>query len=892
MSESRIELTGALKDVFDISVKESKLNFCSEIYTETFVYNSIKYCIDNKFKVKGGEITCKLLKKLSEEDQEDLLSKLKKISRKTMKEHKIESSLIFNESLIISKNLDSHLNRIRSLKTYGLLLTKPEDNVLDDFILSILYDDDNLDYVKELIIHGFSKQPYVSSLFETISHQVLGVNESKADEGKISDDDMANFGKFLESMGFGDLAKSLGFPGFPTGSSSDNDSKEGSGSGEYNSEEFEKAGQVKDIHTKKTDPNSSTPALDEFGINMTQLAKDGKYDKVIGREKEVNQIIEILCCRKKNNAMVIGKAGAGKTALIEYLAQKISNDDVPNQLKGKKIISLSVTTLTAGCMYRGQLEQRIQDVCKEATNNRNIILVVDEFHAAVSEGSSDISQMLKPGLSRGELTLIAMTTYDEYKKYIEKDGALKRRFQKVYIEEPSKEETFEILKGLKEKYSEYHGVEYSDDILMTCVRLSEKYLYDRNSPDRAIDLMDVSGARAKLERPIDSSREKALVEKIEKVKEKKVKYLEKEDYDRAADERSKQKELETRLEELKATRKKTEVTPEDVATVVSELVNVPIEKILSPDIDKLRSMSETLKGRIIGQDECIEVVTKLLSKQFLGLRDENIPPSLYISGGTGTGKTYLAEEIAKTIFGSEKAMLRIDCGELSQPHTVTKLIGAPPSYVGFGEVALFDKVRERPQQLILVDEADKLCDEILNTIFLNILTTGFITLSNGIEVSFKDCIFIFTSNDGTRELEAHGKGIGFGLEDKKAMTKEIVMKAIKKRIRPEVINRFSGIVIFNSLGKEEMKKIYVLELKKLADRLKGKGFTLTVSDSVRDKIISELDLNYGARDLSRGIAKWVEDPICDKLLEESTGGKSKVDVNLDKEEKVCVKFKK
>jgi ATP-dependent Clp protease ATP-binding subunit ClpC len=590
--------------------------------------------------------------------------------------------------------------------------------------------------------------------------------------------------------------------------------------------------------------------------------------------------------------MVIGKAGTGKTALIEYLAQLIATDNVPSELKGKRIISLSSTTLTAGTIYRGQLEQRVQDICEEVSKNPDIIVFIDEFHSAVSDGSSDISQMLKPSLSRGELTLIAGTTYDEYKKFIEKDSALKRRFQKVYIEEPGRDETFLILQGLRDKYEEYHNVNYPDSVLQACVDWSAKYLYDRNSPDRAIDLMDVSGSRAKLDRPSDGSKIVTLEEKIKKVSEKKAELVKKEKFEEAQKERDKQKELEAKLEELKTSRKKTEVTMEDVAKVVSELVNIPVEKIMNPDLDKLRNMAGLLKEKIIGQDESIEAVTKLLSKQFLGLRDENIPPSLYISGGTGTGKTYLAEEIAKTIFGTEKAMLRIDCGELSQPHTVTKLIGAPPSYVGFGEVALFDKVRERPQQLILVDEADKLCDEILNTIFLNILTTGFITLSNGVEVSFKDCIFIFTSNDGTRDLEAHGKGIGFGLEDKRAMTKEIVMKAIKRRIRPEVINRFSGIIIFNNLGVEEMKKIYVLELRKLEKRLEKKGLTLSVSDDVRDKIISELDLNYGARDLTRGIAKWVEDPICDKILEESIGKKSKVDVSLGKDGMVCVKFKK
>lgn len=845
------KLIGGLREVINNAGVDTIKGCCTEIFGETVVYHCIKICIE-KPEVDGGKVTSAQLKQLDPGKQSALLDELRQLSKDLILEHAVSAAMIHPDSLIFSRSLEAHLFRIRKLKEMGLNMNSVY--TIDDFIYSSLLDDSGNDH-SILEKYGLRKEDYMSDFFASmVSSFSSDSTESKPDEPEKENNE--------------------------------------SESDDYNARDFEKAGELSDIHTRKTDPNSSTPTLDEFGIDMTELAKSGKYDKVIGREKEARQIIEILCCRKKNNAMVIGKAGTGKTALIEYLAQLIATDNVPSELRGKKIISLSSTTLTAGTIYRGQLEQRVQDICNEVAKSPNIIIFIDEFHSAVSDSSSDISQMLKPSLSRGELTLIAGTTYDEYKKYIEKDSALKRRFQKVYIEEPERDETFLILQGLRDKYSEYHNVNYSDDVLKACVEWSEKYLYDRNSPDRAIDLMDVSGSRAKLDRPSDGSKIAALEEKIKKVQEKKAEFVKKEKFEEAQKERTKQKELEAKLEELKSSRKKTEVTKEDVAKVVSDLVNIPVEKIMNPDLEKLKNMSILLKEKIIGQDESIEVVTKLLSKQFLGLRDENIPPSLYISGGTGTGKTYLAEEIAKTIFGTEKAMLRIDCGELSQPHTVTKLIGAPPSYVGFGEVALFDKVRERPQQLILVDEADKLCDEILNTIFLNILTTGFITLSNGIEVSFKDCIFIFTSNDGTRDLEAHGKGIGFGLEDKRAMTKEIVMKAIRKRIRPEVINRFSGIVIFNSLGPEEMKKIYVLELKKLEKRLEKKGLNLTVSDAIRDKIIGELDLNYGARDLTRGIARWVEDPICDKILEESISKKSKVEVSLGKDEKVCVKFKK
>ncbi len=852
-------LVGKLEEAFTRASEDSKNGGCNEVFTDTVVYKSIVLAlVDNS---DGCKITNSILNSLTGEEKSKLVDELRKASAEIIKNNSGPLSLISPSTSLIGKDIEPHLFRISEFKRIGLSHSSAGYTV-DDFIYSVLLGDENKS-AKILVNFGFDKEVYMKDLFTDSAIKSLG------------------------SM--------LGLDGLFTDVDKNNSDKDDSSSSdsEYSASEFEEAGKrVDTLHTKKTDPNSSTPALDEFGINMTELAKEGKYDKVIGREKEVKQIIEILCCRKKNNAMVIGKAGTGKTALVEYLAQLIAQGKVPSELKDKKVVSISIVTLTAGCIYRGQLEQRVQDISNEVAQNKNIILFIDEFHSAVQDGSSDISQMFKPGLSRGELNMIAGTTYEEYKKFIEKDSALKRRFQKVFINEPSHSETLQILQGLRDKYSEFHNVEYSDEVLNACVEWSEKYLYDRNSPDRAIDLMDVSGSRAKLDRPADGSKIQKLEEKIEAISKKKTEYVKNEEFDKAKKEREKQKELEDKLEELRAGRKKTEVTLEDVARVVSDLVNVPLDKIMNPDIEKLRSMAPLLKSRIIGQDESIDAVTKLLSKQYLGLRDPNIPPSLYISGGTGTGKTYLAEEIAKTIFGTEQAMLRIDCGELSQPHTVTKLIGAPPSYVGFGEVALFDKVRERPQQLILVDEADKLCDEILNTIFLNILTTGFITLSNGIEVSFKDCIFIFTSNDGTRDLEAHGKGIGFGQEDKKIMTKEIVMKAIKKRIRPEVINRFSGVIIFNSLGTEEMKKIYDLELGKLKERFQKKGLELSVSDSIRDKIIEELDLNYGARDLSRGIGRWVEDPVCDKILEEDTSKKKKVEVSLGKDDKAVVKFKK
>jgi len=843
---------GALKEILRITAEEAVDNKCNIIFLEPTIFHSIYYCIfelnEDTLSGSGAEITYSILSKLDGNNKKELCVELKNLAQLTLDNNTTADEFIAKDKILFGPDMINLFGRLAEIKEKDIFinLNPLEEVTVDDIIYGTIYDSDSTDLVKILKSAGINPEAYFVNFM------------SKAIGGILLNGVLNNDWK-------------------------NNENNNIKGINPLNSAEFEEAGKTKDLHTKRVDPTSSTPVLDEFGIDMTDCAKQEKYDDVIGREKEVSQLIQILCCRKKNNAIVIGKAGTGKTALVEYLAQLISKGEVPDELKEKRVISISTTTLTAGTKYRGELEQRVQDICEEVAKNKNIIIFIDEFHSAVSSQSDDISQMLKPSLSRGELTLIAGTTDEEYKKYIEKDSALKRRFQKLFIEEPSKEDTLKILMGLRERYSNYHNVSYPDKILKMCVDLSTRYLYDRNSPDRAIDLMDISGSHAKLEHPTDTKKLDSLEKKILKIKKKKTELVKKECYSEASEERNKQLVLEKELDDLRISLKDgNEVTENDVATVISKLVNIPIDKILSPDIDKLRDMAPRLKTVIIGQDDSIDQVTKLLSRQFLGLRDENIPPSLYISGGTGTGKTYLAEQIAKTIFGSEDSMLRIDCGELTQPHTVTKLIGAPPSYVGFGEVALFDSVRERPQRLILVDEADKLCDEILNTIFLNILTTGFITLSNGIEVSFKDCIFIFTSNDGTRELEAHGSGIGFKMEDKETVTKEIVMKAIKKRIRPEVINRFSGIIVFNNLGKAEMEKIYELELKKVKDRLNKKGFSLTVDTEVRDKIIDELDLRYGARDLTRGIEKWVSDPICNELLNHDSAKKSKIKVGFSK----------
>lgn len=660
--------------------------------------------------------------------------------------------------------------------------------------------------------------------------------------------------------------------------------------------DFEKAGKDREsIHVRRPKKNSTTPTLDEFGVDMTEKAEEGKYDPVIGRDKEISQIIEILSCRKKCNAILLGWAGTGKSALVEGLAQRIASGNVPRNLKNKKIVSVSTTDLTAGTQYRGQLEERVMNLCNELRDNRDYIVYLDEFHSATSENSTSIADMMKSYMARGEITVIASTTLDEYKKYIEKDGALKRRFQTVYISEPNREETYKILKGLAKKYQEFHHVRYTDEVLKACAEYSERYMYDRKSPDRAIDIMDTAGALTKLSNPSDTEELDRLEKAKDEAGKKKVKAIDKSDFSEA----KKQRDEETRLGiEIEALKKKAasadsktwpEVTIECVASVISKISGVAVDKIVTPDMDKIRGMRDELKKSVIGQDEAIDSVVKVLSKSFLGLRNENRPvASLLLTGSSGCGKTLIAEKIAETVFGSKDAMLRVDCGELSQEGSVTKLIGASASYVGYNDTALLEKVRDRSQILVLFDEIEKCNQSIINTLFLNMMDNGMIKLANGKDVSFRDAIIVFTSNEGTKDLELKGNGIGFGepsKESKKVSDKATVMKALEKKFRPEWRGRLTGIIIFNSLGEPEMMKIFDLELNKFKERLKKKGYSLTVGKDLKKYIVSKTDTRYGARDLIRKIGIYIEDKIVEKLLDPATDlTKKKIKANLVGEE--------
>lgn len=680
-------------------------------------------------------------------------------------------------------------------------------------------------------------------------------------------------------------------------SSKKSETHEDKKSGEDDSEEakFESAGRKDAISTRKPKVNSDTPTIDEFGIDMTENAADGKYDPVIGRDKEISQIIEILSCRKKCNAILLGDAGTGKSALVEGLAQRIVSGEVPRDLKNKRIVSISTTDLTAGTQYRGQLEERVMNLCKELSEHKEFIIFLDEFHSATSENSTSIADMLKPSLSRGEITVIASTTLDEYKKYVEKDSALKRRFQKVFISEPNREETYKILKGLAKKYQEFHHVKYTDEVLRACAEYSERYMYDRKSPDRAIDIMDTAGALTKLSNPSNTEELDRLEKERDEAIKRKIKAIDKSEFSEAKVQRDEESRLNKEIEALKKKAASADpktwpvVTIENVASVISKISGVAVDKIVTPEMDKIRGMRDELKKCVIGQDEAIDSVVKVLSKSFLGLRNENRPvASLLFTGPSGVGKTLIAEKIAETVFGSKDAMLRVDCGELSQEGSVTKLIGASASYVGYNDTALLEKVRDRSQILVLFDEIEKCNQNTINTIFLNMMDNGMIKLANGKDVSFRDAIIIFTSNEGTKDLELKGNGIGFGepsKEEKRISDTATVMKALEKKFRPEFRGRLTGVTVFNSLGEPEMMKIFDLELNKFKERLKKRGYSLTVGKELKKYIVSKTDTRYGARDLTKGIGTYIEDKIVEKLLDPGTDlTKKKIKANLVSDE--------
>lgn len=664
---------------------------------------------------------------------------------------------------------------------------------------------------------------------------------------------------------------------------------------------FEKYGDSKAFSGTEVDPNSDTPILDSFAVDYTRKASRGEFDPVIGRDEIVDSIIEVLTKRKKNSVVITGPAGGGKSAVVERLAQRIVRGEVPKKMQGIRLCALNINDLIAGTQYRGQFEERIQKIIKEVIEHKGeIVIFIDELHNIVNAGSSgtgDMANILKPYLARGEFQCIGATTDEEYHRYIEKDAALNRRFTQIEVLEPTAEETLKILKGIQGQYERFHRVRYSKEALESCVEWAGRYISDKNFPDKAIDALDMSGSLVSLRKVEEKKVNSELEDKLADVIQRKIKAVTEDcDYELGENLKAEEEKLRSELEkeekagEKVANNKKNwpEVTTEDMANAISKLARIPIERVNQTDRDKVVFVKKELEKKVIGQQEAIDTLIQAIQLNSLGLRDQKKPLcSLLAVGPSGVGKTLIAQELAKTFFGSEKNLIRIDCGELKEDHSISKLIGAPPSYVGYDSECLFQQCRRQKSHCLLVDEIEK-GSKAITDLFLNILDEGKVRLNNGEEVDFSNAIIIFTGNIGTKELR-NSLDIGFGAvsQDERAKKdKSIVMKSIEKQFKPEFINRLSKVVVFNSLGKKEMEKIFLLELDKIKKQLNKSKVSIRVSNSLRDYIIEGCDKNFGARDLQRGIIKYVIGPVSKSMLENVDTTKFTVDFDPEKKESV------
>jgi ATP-dependent Clp protease ATP-binding subunit ClpC len=630
---------------------------------------------------------------------------------------------------------------------------------------------------------------------------------------------------------------------------------------------------------QKQSSDSSTPVLDNFSRDLNKLAEQGKLDPVIGRDREILRIAQILSRRKKNNPIIIGEPGCGKTAIVEGLAMKIISGECPRNLIDKRIVNLDLTSVVAGTKYRGQFEERMKVIIEELQANPNIVVFIDEVHTLVgsgnSAGSMDGSNIFKPALSRGEIQIIGATTLDEFRKNIEKDGALERRFQKVTVDPSSVVETIQILKNIREKYESYHKVSYSDEVIETCVKLADRYITDREFPDKAFDIMDEVGARMQTELKVPQPIEE-LKKKAAEIRNQKIEVVKKQNYEQAAQLRDKEKKLLDKLDlekkkfEEDMINNKTQISLEDVYDVVSNMTKIPVNKMSVDDTKALLNLDKELMGKVIGQDEAVKKIAKAIKRNRLGIKDPNRPIGSFVFlGSTGVGKTHLAKQLAKEMFGSENSLIRVDMSEYQEKHTVSKLVGAPPGYVGYEEGGLLtEKVKNKPYSVILFDEVEKAHKDVF-TVLLQILDDGHVTDSLGRKINFKNTLIILTSNLGVKKLQDFGTGIGFGTityGDEEAK-KQVLMKEMKNFFSPEFINRIDDTIVFNSLRKEDIKKITEIELKKLIGRLEEMNYKVSYDETLVEYLSKVgFDELYGARPLKRAIQDKIEDLLSEEVL--------------------------
>lgn len=627
--------------------------------------------------------------------------------------------------------------------------------------------------------------------------------------------------------------------------------------------------------------NSTTPILDNFSRDLIKLAEEGKIDPVVGREKEVKRITQILSRKKKNNVVIVGDAGVGKSALVEKLALQISKGNCPSSLLDKRLVSLDLTSLVAGTKYRGQFEERIKAILNELQENPNVIVFIDELHTMVGAGNAsgamDAANILKPALARGEMQCIGATTFDEFKKHIEKDGALVRRFQKIVLKEPTQEETVEILQNLKSSYEDFHKVQYQDNVVETITTLASRYITDRQFPDKAIDILDELGSDKKISGKVPEIIE-TLKKSAEELKEKKVQVVKNQNYEQAAKLRDEERKILKKLDDekekwtLNQKNNKTPVSVEDVYEIVSNMTGVPISKLDSKETEKLLNLEGLLSSRVIGQDDAINIISKSIRRNRVGIKDTNKPIGSFIFlGSTGVGKTFLAKSLADILFGDPNKIIRVDMSEFMEKHNVSRLIGSPPGYVGYDEGGqLTEKVKNNPFSVILFDEIEKAHKDVFN-ILLQILDEGHLTDSFGRKVNFTNTLIIMTSNVGAKKVMEFGDGMGFATNSKETqkseVKKSIIQKALKQQFNPEFLNRIDDIITFNPLNDETLKKIINIELGRLNDRLKEKNYKIVFDKSVINRIFElNSEEQYGARPIKRIIQNLCEDFLSEEIL--------------------------
>ena len=640
-----------------------------------------------------------------------------------------------------------------------------------------------------------------------------------------------------------------------------------------------------------------TPALDTFGTDLTKVAAGGLLDPVVGRNREIQRVAQILCRRKKNNPILIGLPGVGKSAIVEGLAMRIVQHKVPRLLFDKRVVVLDMAAVVAGTKYRGQFEERLKAIINELQAHKEIILFIDEIHTIIGAGSAagtmDAANMLKPALARGEVQCIGATTIDEYKKSIEKDGALERRFQKVMVEPTTIEETIQILENIKDRYEEHHNVRYSQEALRACVTFTDRYMTDRCLPDKAIDALDEAGSRAHLVNiPVseDISREEELCRHLKELKDQAVS---KQNFELAAEYRDQLANEEARLAQMKKDWEhqmrevREEISEQDIADIVSMMTGIPVQKVGESENERLRNLSANLKGSVIGQDDAVEKLVRAIQRSRVGLKDPNKPIGTFMFlGPTGVGKTYLTKRLAVELFGSEDALIRVDMSEYMEKHTVSRMVGAPPGYVGYEEGGqLTERVRRKPYSIVLLDEIEKAHSDIFN-VLLQVMDEGRLTDGNGTTVDFRNTVIIMTSNSGTRQLKEFGQGIGFtrgGDINNRDYARSIIQKTLQKQFAPEFLNRLDDIIFFDQLTKESLQQIVDIELRPLRKRIQTMGYDFTLTDAAREWLATKgYDVQFGARPLKRLIQSSVEDAFCQLILDgKVTEGQS---VLIDAEE--------